>query len=71
MAKDREKHNHSTMTNPGFTPGNGLILYFRTENMNRLYANAKKGASVIIENIYLNKNTLRKEFLLNTLTATF
>ena len=25
---------HPTMMNPDITPGNGLILYFRTENMN-------------------------------------
>ena len=27
------EHEHPTMTNPIITPGNGLILYFRTENM--------------------------------------
>lgn len=28
-----EEHNHPTMTNPGITASNGLLLYFRTENM--------------------------------------
>lgn len=27
-------HEHPTMTNPNIASGNGLILYFRTENIN-------------------------------------
>ena len=57
-----EEHNHPTMTNPGITPGNGLLLYFRTENMINIYQNAVKAGCVIEEDIHLNTNSLRKEF---------
>ena len=41
------KHGHPTMTNPNITPGNGLILYFRTENMNAIRKNVERiGGSV-------------------------
>jgi uncharacterized glyoxalase superfamily protein PhnB len=56
------EHNHPTMTNPGITPGNGLILYFRTENMNTIYENAVKAGCTIEEDIHLNPNSGRKEF---------
>ena len=48
------EHQHPTMINPGITPGNGLILYFRTENMNIIYENALKVGCVIEEDIHLN-----------------
>jgi hypothetical protein len=57
-----EEHNHPTMINPGVKPGNGLLLYFRTEKMNEIYQNALKAGCVIEENIHLNTNSLRKEF---------
>ena len=57
-----EEHNHPTMTNPSIKPGNGLLLYFRTENMNNIYQNALKAGCVIEEDIHLNPNSLRKEF---------
>ena len=57
-----EEHNHPTMTNPSITPGNGLLLYFRTENMTNIYQNAVKAGCVIEEEIHLNSNSLRKEF---------
>jgi uncharacterized glyoxalase superfamily protein PhnB len=57
-----QEHNHPTMTNPSITPGNGLLLYFRTENMNAIYQNALKAGCVIEEDIHLNSNSLRKEF---------
>jgi len=59
-----EEHNHPTMINPSITPGNGLLLYFRTENMNKIYQNALKEGCVIEEDIHLNPNSLKKEFSL-------
>ena len=53
------EHNHPTMTNPGITPGNGLLLYFRTENINTIYQNAVEAGCVIEEDIHLNTNSLR------------
>ncbi len=57
-----EEHNHPTMTNPSITPGNGLLLYFRTENMDNIYQNALKAGCIIEEDIHLNLNSLKKEF---------
>ena len=55
-------HEHSTMTNPNITPGNGLILYFRTDKMNIIYESALKAGCAIEEDIHLNPNSRRKEF---------
>lgn len=55
-------HEHPTMTNPNITHGNGLILYFRTEDMNIIYENALKAGCAIEEDIHLNPNSRRKEF---------
>jgi catechol 2,3-dioxygenase-like lactoylglutathione lyase family enzyme len=55
-------HEHPTMTNPNIAPGNGLILYFRTENMNFIYENAIRAGCAIEEDIHLNTNSRRKEF---------
>lgn len=57
-------HHHPTMINPSITPGNGLILYFRTKNMNAIRQNVEKIGSIIEEDINLNPNTLKKEFSL-------
>ena len=56
------EHGHPTMTNPTITPGNGLLLYFRTENMDDIYQNALQMGCAIEENIHLNSNSLKKEF---------
>jgi len=56
------EHLHPTMTNSAVTPGNGLILYFRTENMNIIRQNLEEIGGVVEEDIHLNPNSLRKEF---------
>jgi len=58
------EHDHPTMTNPDITPGNGLILYFRTENMNDIRQNAEKLGCTIEEDIHVNPNSRKKEFSL-------
>lgn len=58
------EHEHPTMANPDITPGNGLILYFRTENMNRIWQNANKIGGFIAEDIHLNPNSTKLEFSL-------
>jgi hypothetical protein len=55
---------HPTMTNPNITPGNGLILYFRTENMHTIRQNAEKLGCAIDEDIHLNPNSTKMEFSL-------
>lgn len=56
------EHNHPTMTDPNITVGNGLLLYFRTENMDMIYQNALKAGCVIEGEVHLNPNSLRQEF---------
>ena len=58
------EHHHPTMTNAGITPGNGLILYFRTENINAIRQNIEKAGGIVEEEIHLNPNSLKKEFSL-------
>ncbi len=58
------EHQHPTMTNPGITPGNGLILYSRTENLNLIRQNAEKMGCPVEEDIHLNPNSTKIEFSL-------
>jgi predicted enzyme related to lactoylglutathione lyase len=53
---------HPTMTNPNITPGNGLILYFRTENLHIIRQNVKKLGCAIEEETHLNPNSTKMEF---------
>ena len=57
-------HGHPTMINPKATPGNGLILYYRTEHMKAIYKNLKKLGGTMEEDIHLNKNSGKMEFSL-------
>ncbi len=55
-------HEHPTMKSPNITPGNGLILYFRTENMEDIRQNLRKIGYSVEEEIQLNPNSRKKEF---------
>lgn len=57
-------HEHPTMRDPSIVPGNGLILYLRTENMKQVRKNAESMHAIIEEDIHLNTNSLREEFSL-------
>ena len=57
-----EEHDHPTMSNPNLPAGNGLLLYFRTENMNSIYQNAIRAGCIIEEEIHMNPNSLKQEF---------
>ena len=57
-------HEHPSMLHRNVTPGNGLILYFRTENMNAIRQNAEKVSAVVAEEVHLNPNSRRREFSL-------
>ena len=59
-----EDHGHPTMTNPGITPGNGLILYFRTGNIEAVRQNVKKIGGVVEEDVHISPSSLKKEFSL-------
>ena len=58
------EHGHPTMRNPDITPGNGLILYFRTQNIDIIRRNVEKTGSPIVEDIHVNQNSTKKEFSL-------
>lgn len=58
------EHGHPTMQNPAPGPGNGLILYFRTDNMSGIRRNAGEMGCLIEEEIHLNPNSTKKEFSL-------
>ena len=58
-----EEHGHPTMIK-AITPGNGLILYLRTENMDVIRENAEKIGCCIEEDIHLNPNSRKMEFSL-------
>jgi hypothetical protein len=58
------EHEHPTMMNLAIKPGNGLILYFRTENLYAIRKNAEKTAVTIAEDIHLNPNSGKMEFSL-------
>lgn len=59
-----EAHEHPAMKNPEITPGNGLILYLRTQNMNAIRQNIEKTSAAIEEETHLNSNSLKHEFSL-------
>ena len=58
------EHDHPTMQEPKSTPGNGLILYFRMDNLNGIRENVKRSGYSIEEDIHLNPNSGMKEFSL-------
>jgi uncharacterized glyoxalase superfamily protein PhnB len=55
---------HPTLEDDTITAGNGLMLYFRTENMQSFYKKAKDAGCVIEEDIHLNPNSAKREFAL-------
>ena len=57
-------HAHPTMKDPGISPENGQILYFRTENMKAIRENVKKTGCSVEEDIHLNTNSTKMEFSL-------
>ncbi len=59
-----EEDNHPSMINPTIAPGNGLILYFRTDNMNLIRQNVERTGGLVEEEIHLNQNSEKKEFSL-------
>lgn len=57
-------HEHPTMQDQNITPGNGLLLYFRTSDMKSIRANAEKMGIKVEEEIHMNPNSRREEFSL-------
>jgi hypothetical protein len=61
------EHEHPTMLNANKENGNGLILFFRVENLNAIFANAKKLNATIEKEIHYNENSLKHQFTLRDL----
>jgi hypothetical protein len=66
-----EADEHPTMMNPNITPGNGLILYFRTENVQSIRQNVEKMDCAIEDDIHENPNSTKIEFSLRDLDGYF
>ncbi|MEO6348939.1 MAG: VOC family protein [Aquaticitalea sp.] len=58
------EHEHPTMANPNISPGNGLILYYKTGDINLLRKNVEKIGYPVEEDIHLNPNSRKMEFSL-------
>lgn len=56
------EHNHPTMRTSNITPGNGLILYFRSTNIDRQRQNLRNINYKVETEIELNPNSNKKEF---------
>ena len=61
------EHEHPTMLHQNKATGNGLILYFRTSNMEAIRKNADKVGGSIEEEIRINPNTNKREFSMRDL----
>jgi len=61
------EHDHPTMINYNIPPGNGLILYFKTDNLDVIRNNLSKLNYPVEEEIHMNPNSTKKEFSLRDL----
>ena len=59
-----KEDNHPTMLDSSITPGNGLILYLRTNNLEKIRQNAEEMKAHIEQEIHLNPNSKKEEFSL-------
>ncbi|MCP1250895.1 MULTISPECIES: VOC family protein [Elizabethkingia] len=58
------EHEHPTMTDVEKENGNGLILFFRVSNINRILENAKNMHASIEKEVHYNENSLKNQFIL-------
>ncbi|QNL22902.1 glyoxalase [Hyphobacterium sp. CCMP332] len=58
------EHGHPTMMNPNVIPGNGLILYYKTDNLEAIRQNIENMNYPIEEEIHLSSNSKKMEFSL-------
>lgn len=57
-------HEHPTMLNPEKEVGNGLILFFRVDNLTEIFQNAEKLNANVEKEIHYNENSLKNQFTL-------
>lgn len=58
------EHEHPTMTDPGLSAGNGLILFFRVSDLDKAWANASRLETGIEQAPHHNPNSGRQQFTL-------
>lgn len=58
------EHQHPTMVNPNIPSGNGLILYYKTEDPESIRRKIENMNYPIEEEMHLNPNSRKKEFSL-------
>lgn len=56
------EHNHPTLSDPDTIAGNGLLLYFRTKDLENIRSKVDEMGCLVEEEIHLNPNSLRREF---------
>jgi len=61
------EHDHPTMINPKITVGNGLILYFRVSDLNKIWSNAIQLKLDIEQKPHMNENSGQRQFILRDL----
>ncbi|QEC51929.1 glyoxalase/bleomycin resistance protein/dioxygenase superfamily protein [Anseongella ginsenosidimutans] len=58
------EHEHPTMLNRNITPGNGLILYFKVDNLQKVRQNAEALGHPVEADIHQNPNSMKMQFSL-------
>ena len=58
------EHDHPTMLKPSEHNGNGLILFFRVDDLQTIFENAQKLHAAIEKEIHYNDNSLKHQFTL-------
>jgi hypothetical protein len=61
------EHDHPTMADPAITAGNGLILYIRVSDLNKIWGNAIKLKATVEGYPSINPNSGREQFTLRDL----
>jgi hypothetical protein len=61
------EHEHPTMINPEIPVGNGLILYFRIVDINKVWENTVKLKLIVEQSPHLNINSGKQQFILRDL----
>lgn len=61
------EHDHPTLKDPQLTPGNGLILYFKVNNLDEVWEKAQSMNVFIEESPHINPKSHLKEFSLRDL----
>lgn len=65
------EHEHPTLRDSKITVGNGLILYFRVDNLQEIWQKAQRLNALIEEPPHLNKNSGKEEFSIRDLDNYF